>query len=86
MPTVLLFLRPFLYFWSFIAAPPPHLNSTGSLLSVCVDVLGPKWHSPIGSIPFHRAQKSLDFQSPTPLPLALVMDVARIKSIMHGAV
>jgi hypothetical protein len=28
--------------------------------------LGPKWHSPIGSMPFHRAQKSLDFQGPTP--------------------
>jgi hypothetical protein len=24
--------------------------------------LGPKWHSPIGSMSFHRAQKSLDFQ------------------------
>ncbi len=28
--------------------------------------LGPKWHSPVCSIPFHRAQKSLDFQGPTP--------------------
>ncbi len=27
--------------------------------------LGPKWHSPICSMPFHRAQKSLDFQGPT---------------------
>ncbi len=26
--------------------------------------LGPKWHSPIGSMAFHRAQKSLDFQGP----------------------
>ncbi len=23
--------------------------------------LGPKWHSPIGSMPFHRAQKTLEF-------------------------
>jgi hypothetical protein len=30
-------------------------------------------------------KKSL-FQGPNPLPLALVMDVARIKSITHGAV
>jgi hypothetical protein len=36
---------------------------------------GHKWHSPIGSIPFHRAQKSV-----------LIMDAARIKSITHGAV
>jgi hypothetical protein len=28
--------------------------------------LGPKWHSPMGSKPFHRAQKSLDFKGPTP--------------------
>ncbi len=27
--------------------------------------LGPKWHSPIGSMPFHRAQKTLNFQGPT---------------------
>ncbi len=26
--------------------------------------LGPKWHSPIGSMSFHRAQKTLDFQGP----------------------
>jgi hypothetical protein len=28
--------------------------------------LGPKWHSPIGSMPFHRAQKTREFQGPTP--------------------
>jgi hypothetical protein len=45
--------------------------------------LGPKWHSTIGSMPFHRAQKTLEFQGPKnsripgpdPLPLALVMDM-----------
>jgi hypothetical protein len=26
----------------------------------------PKWHLPTGSMPFHRAQKTLDFQGPTP--------------------
>jgi hypothetical protein len=31
--------------------------------------LGPKWHSPIGSMPFQRTQKTLDFQGPTPSPL-----------------
>ncbi len=30
--------------------------------------LGPKWHSPIGSISFHRVRKTLDFQGPTPPP------------------
>jgi hypothetical protein len=34
-------------------------------------------------MPFHRAQKSLDFQGPTLLLLALVMDAARIKNISH---
>jgi hypothetical protein len=48
--------------------------------------LGPKWQSPNGSMTFHRAQKSLNFQGPIPLPLALVMDAARIKSITDGAV
>jgi hypothetical protein len=47
-------------------------------------LLKPKWLSPIGLMPFHRAQKSLDFRGP--LTLALVMDAARIKSITHGAV
>jgi hypothetical protein len=28
-----------------------------------------------------QGQKNLDFQDPTPLPLALVMDAARIKSL-----
>jgi hypothetical protein len=27
-------------------------------------VLGPKWHSPVGSITFHRAQKTLHVQGP----------------------
>jgi hypothetical protein len=30
---------------------------------------GPKWHSPNGSLPFHRAPKSLDFQGTTPAHL-----------------
>jgi hypothetical protein len=29
-------------------------------------ILGSKWHSPISSMPFHRAKKTLDFQGPTP--------------------
>ncbi len=33
--------------------------------------LGPKWHSPNGSMLFHRAQKSLNFQGPTPYHLPL---------------
>ncbi len=32
-----------------------------------------------------QGPKSLDFQGPTPLPHALVMDAARIKSITHDA-
>jgi hypothetical protein len=27
-----------------------------------VRFLGPKWHSPFGSMPFHRAKKTLEFQ------------------------
>ncbi len=32
------------------------------------DFLGPKQHSPIGSMPFHWAQKSLHFPGPKPPP------------------
>ncbi len=53
---------------------------------VHVHHLGPKWHSPIGSMPFHRAQKSLDFQGPTPSYLPFVMDVARTNSITYWVV
>ncbi len=28
--------------------------------------LGHKWHSPIGSMPFHWAKKTLNFRDPTP--------------------
>jgi hypothetical protein len=31
-----------------------------------LEFLGPKWHSPIGSMPFHMSQKSPNFQGPTP--------------------
>jgi hypothetical protein len=44
--------------------------------------LGPKWHSPIGSMPFHRAQKTLNFQGPP--PLAQVMDMHTSKTLCTG--
>jgi hypothetical protein len=40
----------------------------------------------VSSMPFYRAQKKAQFPGPNPLPRALVMDVARIKSIMHVAI
>ncbi len=39
--------------------------------------LGPKWHSPIDSMPFHRTQ---------PPPNSPRNGYARIQNIMHGAV
>jgi hypothetical protein len=45
--------------------------------------LGRKWHSPIGSMPFYRAQKTLSFHS-NPLPLALVMDLPASKTLRTG--
>jgi hypothetical protein len=45
--------------------------------------LGTKWHSPIGSRP---CPNNSQFPGPNPLPLDLVKDAARIKSITHGAV
>jgi hypothetical protein len=45
---------------------------------------GPKWNSPDRSMPFHRAQKSLDFQGTTLLPLAFVMDFLAAKALRTG--
>ncbi len=47
--------------------------------------LGPKWLLPIGSMPFHRAQKTLDFQGPIP-PTCPRNGYLRIQNIMHTAV
>jgi hypothetical protein len=46
--------------------------------------LGPKWHSPIGLLPFYRAQKNSQFPGPNPLPLALVMDMPASKALHTG--
>jgi hypothetical protein len=48
--------------------------------------LGPKWLPPIGSMLFHRAQKNLDLQGPTPFHLALVLDIYASKTLCTGAV
>ncbi len=37
-------------------------------------------------MPFHRAQKSLDFQGPTPSPLALLMDLHGARRINHRCI
>jgi hypothetical protein len=47
--------------------------------------LGPKWNSPIDSFPFHRAQKTWEFQAQSP-PTSPHNVYARIQNIMHGAV
>ncbi len=47
--------------------------------------LGPKWHSTIGPMPFHSAQKTLDFQWVQPPPTCPRNVSARIKNIMNGA-
>jgi hypothetical protein len=40
--------------------------------------LDPKWHSPIGSMPFHRAQKLSNSRA---LPIALIMDMHASKTL-----
>jgi len=42
--------------------------------------LGPNWHWPNGSKPFHRAQKSLISRA-QPLPLTLVMELPASKAL-----
>jgi hypothetical protein len=46
--------------------------------------LGPKWTSPIGSFPFHRAQKNSGIPGPNPLPLPHVMDMHASKTLCTG--
>ncbi len=60
--------------------PNSYINVSTSDLFIST-FLGPKWHSPNGSRTYHRAQKSLDFQDPTPLPLALVMYLPASKAL-----
>jgi hypothetical protein len=48
--------------------------------------LGLKWHSPIGLMPFHRAQKTLDFQGPAPSHLSLVIDLHTSKTLHTGRI
>jgi hypothetical protein len=45
--------------------------------------LGPKWHSPIGSMPFHRAQKTLHFHARNP-PISHVMYLPASKTLSTG--
>ncbi len=50
-----------------------------------LNFLGPKWRSLNSWMPFHRAQKNLDFQGPT-LLTGPRNGFASIKIITHGAV
>ncbi len=49
-----------------------------------LSLLGPKWYSPIGLMPFQRVQKTLEFQGPTPFPLVLVMGMYASKTLCTG--
>ncbi len=53
--------------------------------ALCIMFLGPKWHSPIGSMTFHRAQK-LENSRAQLLPTSPSNGYARIQNIMHRAV
>ncbi len=64
----------------------PETSLVGSSASnhLCTyDLYSPKWHLPIGLMPFHKAQKTLKFQGPTPSHLP--NGYAHIQNIMHGA-
>jgi hypothetical protein len=62
----------------FLYAPaPPHPSvwalkaPSWALVHKTMSFLDSKWHSPIGWMQFHRAQKTLKFQGPTPSHLPL---------------
>jgi hypothetical protein len=58
-----------------------HVNKTTYNPLETWNFLGPKWHSHDGSMPFHRAQKSLDFRGPTP---SQVMYLTASKALRTG--
>ncbi len=69
-------------FW--IRAYPLLGQVGGGWILEILSFLGPKWHPPIGSMPFHGTQKTLNFQGPAPLPLAHVMDMHASKTLGTG--
>ncbi len=61
---------PMIYTSPFVMIFDPLLEQVGGGWTLEISsFLGPKRHSPIGSMPVHRAQKTLDFQGPTPSQL-----------------
>ncbi len=70
----------------FLYAPAPPPPSVWAL-KPSSSFLGPKWHSPIDWMPFHRAQQTLEFQGPTPSYLpSLVMDMHSSKTLWTGLI
>jgi hypothetical protein len=51
-------------------------------------LLGFKWHWPICSMPFHRAQKTREFQGPTPshLPSSWICTATHPKHYVQGCI
>jgi hypothetical protein len=45
---------------------------------------GPRMELTYGSFPFHKAQKTQEFQGPTPLPLPHAMDMHASKTLSTG--
>jgi hypothetical protein len=79
--TPMIYTAPFIMFC--MRAYPLRGQVGGGWALEILSFLGPKWQSPIGSMPFHRAQKTLDFQGPPTCPRK---GYARIQNIMHRAV
>jgi hypothetical protein len=54
------------------------------LLSYFMHLSGQKWHLPIGWMPFHRSQKTLNFQGPTPSLLSSYRMLPASKALRTG--
>ncbi len=70
-------------FW--MRAYPLRREEVGGRTLEFSSFLGPKWHSSVSSMPFHRAQKTREFQGPTPSYFPRNR-YARIQNIKNGAV
>jgi hypothetical protein len=78
---------PMIYTALFLMRAYPLLGQVGGGWALeFSSFLGPIWHSPIGSMPFHRAQKTLEFQGPIPSHLPLYCICMHPKHYVRGCI
>jgi hypothetical protein len=75
-------------FMHLLLHPPQNgpWNLPRELLCIKPSFMGPKWHSPLNLMPFHRFQKTLEFQGPTPSHLPSSWICTHLKHYAWGCI